>query len=212
MRSASTLATASARSRSRRSVTSLRPSDGPFCAGNRETYFKTMVSSFGSTGRPRTTKRMVEDAQKVAPPPSGPLAREAVSLLVGGFEQVVEIVRQPRHLGGTQAFWLCPKCSALRAHLYVLAGELGCRACLHLDYRSRHVLHPALTRAARLRRKLGAAPGVLSALPPKPPCWSRAYYARLVGELLQAESVIAEMLSGTIRALERRKGRLHGRR
>src|SRR5215471_15396006 len=212
MRSASTLATASARSRSRRSVTSLRPSDGPFCAGNRETYFKTMVSSFGSTGRPRTTKRMVEDAQKVAPPPSCPLAREAVTLLVGGFEQVVEIVRQPRHLGGTQAFWLCPKCSTLRAHLYVLAGELGCRACLHLDYRSRHVLHPALTRAAKLRRKLGAAPGVLSKLPPRPPHWRSDYWARTLAELAAAENVIAELLGATLREVKRRRGRLHGPR
>ena len=135
-----------------------------------------------------------------------------MTLRVGDAEQTLEVVRQRRHLGGSQAFWRCPKCEALRSHLYVLDGELACRVCHRLDYRSRHIYNPLLTRAARLRRKLGAAPGLLSPVPPRSRYWSRAYYARLVGELAATEAVIAEMLGATVRALERRKGRLHGRR
>ena len=60
--------------------------------------------------------------------------------------------------------------------------------------------------------KLGAAPSLLAPVPPKPKYWSRAYYARLVGELIAVEDVIAGMLGATVKALERRKGRLHGPR
>jgi hypothetical protein len=132
-------------------------------------------------------------------------------LLVDGAERLLEVVRQPRHLGGTQAYWVCPRCGALRDSLYVLDGTLACRVCHRLDYRSRHV-NPAAVRAAKLRRRLGAAPGLLARVPPRPPHWRRDYWARTVAELAAAERVLAEMLRGTVRALERRKGRRHGPR
>jgi hypothetical protein len=101
----------------------------------------------------------------------------------------------------------------LRSHLYVVHGVLQCRACGSLSYRSRRVQrYKAVLRAARLRRKLGAAPSLLAPVPPKPKYWSRACYARLVGELIAVEDVIAGMLGATVKALERRKGRLHGPR
>jgi len=66
---------------------------------------------------------------------------------------------------------------------YGILNELAGRCCHRLlDYHSRHVAHPALIRAARLRRKLGAAPGLLSPLPPRPRRWRRDYYARLIAE------------------------------
>jgi hypothetical protein len=100
----------------------------------------------------------------------------------------------------------------LRSHLYVVAGVLACRVCHGLDYRSRHTLHPAVIRAAKLRRRLSAAPGLLSPIPRKPKHWSPVYYRRLIDELIATERVLREMLRGTVRALERRKGRLHGPR
>jgi len=83
--------------------------------------------------------------------------------------------------------------------------------CHKLRYRSKRVPR-AVRRAARLRRKLGAAPGLLSPVPPKPKYGRWDYWTRTVAELAAAETVIAEMLGATVRALERRKGRLHGRR
>jgi hypothetical protein len=97
------------------------------------------------------------------------------------------------------------------ANLYVLGSVLACRRCHGLDYRSRHVLHPAVIRAAKLRKRLGAAPGLLSPIPRKPRHWSPVYYRRLVDELVATERVLRGMLGDTIRALERRRGRLHGR-
>src|SRR5262249_5328169 len=43
---------------------------------NRQTYFSMMVASFGSTGSPPTSKRMVETVQKVSQPAAqGPRVR-----------------------------------------------------------------------------------------------------------------------------------------
>jgi hypothetical protein len=147
----------------------------------------------------------------VAPPPSTGLAHEEVRVVIDGVEQVVEIVRQDR-IHGQEAYWLCPRCSALRWHLYLRDGVLACRVCHGLSYRSQHV-PTVVARAARLRRKLGAEPSLLSPLPPRPRnIWRAAWYDRLVRELAAQEAVIAEMLGATIQALERRKGRLHGPR
>ena len=168
-----------------------------------------MVSSFGS-GHLAAQKPTVENTTRVAPPSHRGLAREEVTLLVDGVEQVIEVVRQER-IHGQEAYWSCPRCGALRWHLYVYNNEVACRVCHKLRYRSKRAPR-AVRRAARLRRKLGAAPGLLSPLPPKPKYWSRAYYARLVGELIAVEDVIAGMLDATIQVLERRKGRLHGPR
>jgi len=147
---------------------------------HRETYFSEMPASFGS-GAQLTPARRVETTPKVGQPPHRGVAREAVTLSVDGVEQVLEVVRQKRRLGG------------------------------QLDYRSRHVLHPAVIRAAKLRKRLGAAPGLLSPIPRKPRHWSPVYYRRLVDELVATERVLRGMLGDTIRALERRRGRLHGR-
>jgi hypothetical protein len=145
-----------------------------------------------------------------ASPPHRGVACEEVTLLVNGVPQTLEVVRQDR-IHGQEAYWVCLRCGELRWHLYWHQGELACRVCHKLRYRSKRVPR-AVRRAARLRRKLGAAPGLLSPVPLKPKYWSRVYYARLVGELAAAESVIREMLGATIQALERRKGRLHGPR
>jgi len=152
---------------------------------------------------------MVETTQKVAAPPHAGLARESLTLRVDGAEQVVEVVRQERFLGGTQAYWVCSRCGALRSHLYVVAGALACRVCHQL--KSSRV-PPVVARAARLRRRLGAQPGLFSPLPRKPRHWSPVYYRRLIGELLETERMIAAMLRGTVAALERRNGSLHGPR
>ena len=162
-----------------------------------------MVGSFG-TGHQRTHKPLVETTQRVAAPPSTGHAREMVTLLVDGVPQELEVVRQDR-IHGQQAYWLCPRCSTLRSHLYVLDCTLACRCCHKLDYRSRHTLHPAVLRVAKLRRRLGAAPGLLSPLPPRHPRWSRAYYARLVGELAVLEAALAARLHDTVLAVERRR-------
>lgn len=168
------------------------------------------MGSFGSGGLP-APRRLVEGTQGIAQPLHCGIAREAVTFLIDGVPQQVEVVRQERHLGGQQGYWVCPRCGALRAHLFILDGSLCCRVCGRLNHRSRYV-PPAVARAAKLRRRLGGEPGLLSPLPRKPRHWSSVCYRRLIAELLQQERVLRGMLSDTIAALERRKGRLHGPR
>ena len=164
-----------------------------------------MVSSFGATHPRNPATRLVDTAQKIRPPPHRGLARETLTLRVDGAEQELEVVRQERRLGGSQAYWCCPQCSALRSHLYVVDGVLAGRCCHRmLDYRSRHVLHPVLIRAEKLRRRLGAEPGLLSPLPRRPPRWRRDYWARAIAELVAAEASIAARLHATVGQVRRR--------
>jgi hypothetical protein len=167
-----------------------------------------MVASFG-TGNPSAPARLVENTPKVLAPRHAGLARERLVVVIDGVRRELEVERQERHLGGTQAFWRCGQCSSLRSHLYVVGGVLACRVCLGLRYRR---VHPAVIRAAKLRRKLGGEPGLLSPVPRKPRHWSPVTYARAVSELAAQERVIAGLLGGIVHALERRKGRLHGPR
>src|SRR5262245_53231848 len=170
-----------------------------------------------SNGLPRTRRRFVDAVQKIGPPPArspfGDLARETIVLVIDGVSTPVEVERQARPCGGAQGYWLCPACSRRCCALFIIRNALRCRVCGSLDYRSRHVLHPALIRAAKLRRKLGAGPGLLSAIPKRPPRWRRDYWLRMVRELQLHERVIGDMLGATLRAVKRHKARLDdGRR
>ena len=155
------------------------------------------------SGPPRTSKRMVDDVQKVAAAPHRGLARETVTLLVDGVPQELEVIRQDR-IHGQQAYWRCLRCEKLRSDLYVVDGALACRVCHRLDYRSRHTLHLPL-RVARLRKRLGALPSVLAPVPRKPPHWRRGYYARMIAELAMLEAALAARLRATVQAVERRR-------
>ena len=179
-----------------------------------------MEASLRWSGAPRPRRRFVDAVPKVGPPPArsplGDLARETLVLVVGGAEVEIEIERQERPNGGAIGYWHCPVCDRRCCALFVVgnasAGSpVACRLCAGpLDYRSRHVLHPAMTKAAKLRKKLGAAPGPLSKLPPRPPHWRSDYWARTLAELAAAEGVIAELLGATLREVKRRKARLDG--
>lgn len=168
-----------------------------------------METNLHPSGSPRTTRRLVENVQRVASPPSIGVAREALMLRVSGVEQRVEIIRRPLPRGGQQGFWRCPRCGALRYHLYVLNGVLACRLCQGpLDYLSRHIVNQAVTRAAKLRRKLGAAPGLTGRLPPRPRHHKQAArYDKLRRALAKQEAIVAELLGATLRALKRQKER-----
>jgi len=87
---------------------------------------------------------------------------------------------------------------------------VACRLCFPggLTYRSQHTLNPALIKAAKIRKRLGAAPGLLSAIPKRPPRWRRDYWARYVRELRMHERVISDMLDATLRAVKRQRVRL----
>jgi len=151
---------------------------------------------------------MVESVQRIARAPFTALARGEARVVIDGVEVLVSVERQERPRGGWQVYWHCPVCDRRCCHLFVVSGSLACRKCLSLTYRSQHTLNPALIRAAKIRRKLGAAPGLLSRLPPRPPHWRRDYWERSRRDLAAAESVISDLLCATLRAAKRQSARL----
>jgi hypothetical protein len=155
---------------------------------------------------------MLDSVQRIARAPFTALARGEAIVAIDGAEMLVMVERQERPGGGWQVYWRCPRCDRRCCHLYVLDGALACRVCHGLDYRSRHVLHPALLKAAKIRRKLGAAPGLLSKLPKRPPHWRSDYWNRTLAELAAAERVITELLGATLRAAKRQKARFDEQR
>jgi hypothetical protein len=125
---------------------------------------------------------------------------------------VLEVVREPRYLGGDgQRYFLCPVCARKCQHLYLLPGrdsrvgtQAVCRRCAGLTYRSRTTRRRGINRVGRLRRRLGAAPDPLAPLPPRPRYWRRDYWARALARLALAESVIAGQLHAMIPRVRRR--------
>src|SRR5262249_29254388 len=93
-----------------------------------------------TNGWPRRPRATVENTPRVAQPPSTGVARETVTVRVDGVELELEIVRQER-IHGQEGYWCCPRCGALRWHLYLHAGEIACRQCHGLSYACRHTLN-----------------------------------------------------------------------
>jgi len=176
-----------------------------------------MVASFGTTSSPRPSKSLVENTPRVTAPPAtaldGSLARETIVMVVGGVEQPVEVERQARPYGGAQGYWRCPQCHRRCCAVFIVQNALACRGCHRLAYRSQRILNPALSRVQKLRQRLGAGPGLLTPLPPRPKHNMQATrYDRLARALAKQEAIVARLLGDTVKALERRKGRLHGPR
>jgi len=192
-----------------RSGNSLRPSAASclLASDTQASLFHLQMAGFGS-GHFHSPRPLIETMPRVTLAPlAGSQARE-VALRIDGIEQRVQLVRQPRHFG-EQAFFACPQCSAPRVHLYVFGGELACRKChsrsCGLTYACRTGCDRAVIRAAKLRRWLGAAPGLLSPLPPRPRHnTAAARYDRLVRELAVVEAVICGKLRATVAQVQRR--------
>jgi hypothetical protein len=162
------------------------------------------VVPFGVGGRPRKSRPTVENTQRVASPPHKGLAREEIKVRVDGVEIKLDIIRHERPRGGSQAFWCCPTCGREVWHLYIRTEGLMCRKCAGLTYWSRQTYRRGLHRVRNLRRKLGAPPGLLAKVPPRPPHWRRDYWARTVAKLAAAEAVIAVELRDMVPRVRRR--------
>lgn len=77
--------------------------------------------------------------------------------------RVIPVVWQACHYGGHRPYFLCPWCSKKRTILFLIHGYFICRECGDLGYASQLEHRPdrLLRRASKLRRRLGAGPGVL---------------------------------------------------
>lgn len=115
--------------------------------------------------------------------------------------QTVLVTRIPKPYGGTQVYYLCPRCGRRVLHLYGAQARFLCRPCsglVHSSSRERHS-DRALRQARKIRRRLGAEPGFdYPAFRPKH--MKRATYERLYEQLQTKE---AESWDDALRLLRR---------
>jgi hypothetical protein len=109
------------------------------------------------------------------------------ALEVAGFGHTrIPLAVRPGTLGGEVFLFRCPRCDASRWHLYLLAGEIGCRGCFRLVWvRAARFGTATASRVRRLRRRLGVSEAPLSPLSLPTRLSKRAKI--LVAELAQAE-------------------------
>jgi hypothetical protein len=79
-------------------------------------------------------------------------------------EQRVQTQTSPCHLGGQRHWFTCPRCGKRVAVLYALGRYFACRTCGGLGYATQKEGSGdrAASRADKLRRRLGWAPGILN--------------------------------------------------
>ena len=102
-----------------------------------------------------------------------------------GVRRSIRIEWIPRHLGGHQAYFLCPGSGCGRRVAVLHCGQtIGCRLCLKLNYQCQRDSAPnnALSRAERIRKRLGWEPGVFFGHGDRPPRMYRRTFERLVAE------------------------------
>jgi hypothetical protein len=130
-----------------------------------------------------------------------------LQLTIGAVSAVVQLVRQDRHLGGSEAFFLSPCCGTVRRFLYLDGNRLACRVCAGLQWRIKGAQQwaPALYRVGKLRRRLGADPTLFGPLPPRPQYCRRDHHARWVAELLAVENKARASIHAMLEAAERRE-------
>jgi hypothetical protein len=119
----------------------------------------------------------------------------------GGDWQEVEypayLTSTPCHYGGSRPWLLCPAqgCGRRVAKLYLGGRVFACRYCYHLAYpsQSENAAFRSITRAQKIRVKLGGSADLSSPFPEKPKGMHWRTYERLRNEAEQAEwqSVLA---------------------
>jgi hypothetical protein len=126
---------------------------------------------------------------------------EAVVLLMRSFsgeqearrpiEQRVQIVWTRCHFGGFRHWFRCDRCGRRAAKLYLEPSgfAFACRLCHNLGYMSQ-LESPkarAITKARKLRMRLGGGPSVFEPPPGKPARMHWASYRRRLGAVFAAE-------------------------
>lgn len=122
--------------------------------------------------------------------------------LVNVKGHLIEIDRTAQHLGGTRAWFLCPRCNRRCAILYPAC----CRICLGLRYHSER-LSPASRaslKAIRLRQRLGDPTGKLCAPIPRKPKWMRWHtYLAFRAAIRNADAMHLSGITASVARLRR---------
>jgi hypothetical protein len=117
-------------------------------------------------------------------------------------DQRISITWTHCHLGGQRPWFICPSCERSAALLYSVAGLFICRQCNGLAYRSQRALprHRSMSRARKIRLKLGGSASVDDEFPERPKGMHRKTYNRLRRSY---ERFDGEFSSGCDRVIDR---------
>lgn len=120
-------------------------------------------------------------------------------------EERVALAHSPRHHGGVQTYFRCPKCARRVRYLYNGGIRYLCRHCLDLVYASSRERpgDRAMRRVNKLRQRIGADIGLEAAIRARPKGMHRATFDRILHEIVSAEE---EVWAGAMR----RFGKLAG--
>jgi hypothetical protein len=116
-------------------------------------------------------------------------------------EQSIAITRLPRNFGGEQTYFRCPRCSRRTTELALGRGHFACRICQGLVHRTSQQgpTDRAMSRASKLKKRLGAEPG-LDSFYVRPKHMRQKTFERIDAQIRAAE---AEVLDEQIRMLGR---------
>ena len=134
---------------------------------------------------------------------------EVVEVLsVGGrFHATIGLAWTLCHFGGWRPWFSCPDCGRRVAVLYIVSA-VRCRHCLNLSYNSkRGRSDAAISKAHRIRTRLGGKANSLEPVPEKPSGMHWRTYRRLVAKLRVAEAAWAARTLESLERLDRRRGR-----
>jgi hypothetical protein len=116
--------------------------------------------------------------------------------------RVIPVVWQACYYGGHRPYFLCPWCSKNRTNLFLIHGYFICRQCGDMCYGSQleHRADRQQRRAIKLRRRLGAGPGVRDFID-RPRGMHRTRFYRMLDQIEGLEAAALAMALGRERRL-----------
>jgi hypothetical protein len=132
-------------------------------------------------------------------------------------EEQVRLHHQARHFGGSETYFLCPKCRRTVKRLYGGGVRYLCRTCHGLVHASTQERpgNRATRKNQKLRRRIGAEIGLGDWIGPKPKGMHRKTFEQISARIHAAESEVYDdmlvLLNRMQRTTERRSARIGGR-
>lgn len=131
-------------------------------------------------------------------------------------EERVALRHHERNFGGTETYFLCPKCARTVKRLYGGGVRYLCRHCHNLVHASTQERpgNRATRKNQKLRRRIGAEIGLGDWIGPKPKGMHRKTFEKISARIHAAESEVYDdmlvLLNRMQRTTERRSARIGG--
>lgn len=132
-------------------------------------------------------------------------------------QERIALCQRPRHFGGAETYFRCPKCAHTVKRLYGAGVRYLCRRCHNLVHASTQERpgNRATRKNQKLRRKLGAEIGLGDWIGPKPKGMHWKTFERTRARIHDAEAEVYDdmlvLLNRMRRKTERRSDRIGGR-